>query len=279
MRTVERRIKYEGRGTQFSFYNLADIHAGSTRCAEKKLRKMIATIKDDPHAYWGLGGDWGEFINRHDPRHKESELSRWLHGVDDIAAEQEQWLFEILGPIAGKCLWVNAGNHERSIFQATERNVYSNMVIFLKQTGGFTDQQIGIGYQGFVRVRMERPGHTNTIIIMAQHGFGGGRLKGGDVLNSARIFGYYGCDMFFTGHRHKAHVIPHTVTIPAGQGSRDILKYATMTGTFRGNTVKQDEMDPGSYEQSKAYFPSDVTGTCIRYDPDTREMTATVFPY
>ena len=48
MRTVERRIEYEGRGTWFTFYNLTDIHGGSVHCAEKKLDKIIAEIKDDP---------------------------------------------------------------------------------------------------------------------------------------------------------------------------------------------------------------------------------------
>jgi len=177
MRTIERVIEYK-RGTWLSFYNLADIHAGSSRCDEKKLKNMVEKIKNDDSAYWGLGGDACEWITRNDPRHKESEMAKYLHGVDDVISAQQEWVFEALRPIANKCLWVNAGNHEGSIFKFTERNVYSNIVTFIKQAGGIKDsQQLGIGYRGFVRLRLRRSGHTNTLVIMSEHGWGGGRLK------------------------------------------------------------------------------------------------------
>ena len=275
MRTIERRIEYEGRGTWFTFYNLTDIHGGSVHCAEKKLDKIIAEINDDPYAYWGEGGDPLEYITRSDPRHKESELAPWLHGIDDLATAQEEWLFEKLRPIAGKCLWVNSGNHESAIFRHTERNVYSNIVTFLKQAGGLQKERIGIGYRGFVRVRFHRPDHTNTLNIMAEHGWGGGRMKGGHVNKTTRIFGYFDCDLYFAGHAHQCHALPHTMATTRG----DVVKFGCVSGTFRGNSVKVNEMDPGCYEDERGYNPTDVMGVRVRYNPDSKEMTATVFPY
>ena len=283
MRTIERRIEYSGRGTWFTFYNLTDIHGGSVHCAEKKFDKIIAEIAADPCAYWGLGGDWCEFISKDDPRYKASEVAPWAlvdskgRGIDDIAEAQEQWIFGKLAPIADKNLWINGGNHEETIRRHTNRSAYKNMVEFIKEKSGHNDE-LGLGYRGFVRVRFHRPGHTNTLTIFAEHGAGGGQLRGGIVNKVERYFGYYpAADLIFTGHVHKCDVFPHSCQTPAGK----VVKFGAICGTFYDDDPpkKQDEMDTGNYADGKGYNPTDVMGVKIKYNPDTKEMKGTVFAY
>ena len=69
--------------------------------------------------------------------------------------------------------------------------------------------------------------------------------------------------------------MPHTMSTVRG----DVVKFGCVSGTFRGAAKKRDELDPGDYSEEKGYSPTDVMGVRVRYNPDTKEMTATVFPY
>lgn len=278
MRVVERRIEVTSRTDEIALYGLFDIHCGSVRCREDKLKRIIDKIKINPGAYWIGGGDFCEFINRNDPRYKESDLAPWLHGKDDIAEEQIKHLITLLAPITPQCIGVLSGNHESAILKHHERNVYSRILDAVKDMGGIKNP-VGIGYGGFIRLRIVRGKHITTLTIFAEHGYGGGRLKGADVLNSQRIFAYYDCDVYLAGHRHKAHVIPHTRIEIAGHKARELIKIAGMTGSFRERVTEHDEHDPGGYEDEKGYPPGDTAGVLITFNPDKIELRGEVYPY
>lgn len=279
MRAIERHIRYPGRGEWIEIVDLADIHGGTKRCQEKKLDAAIQYIATHDNTWFGLGGDPLECIVRRDTRYNESEIAPWLYGVQDIAAAQVDWLCEKVRPIAHKCLWVNCGNHEGQLLIHNEVNAYAHIVKFIKQVGGI-QEQIGLGYRGFLLLRTKRSTRAcTTLTVFAEHGWGGGRLRGANVLNGDRIFGSFECDVFLSGHRHMAHVNPHTVAIPRRNRVMTVTKIAGYTGTFRDSTLPHDEMDPGGYEDMKGYNPADVAGVKIRFQPDSFELRGEVWPY
>ena len=279
MRTVERRVEVAGRADVIQIVPLFDLHVGSRKCREDKLKAVIEEIRLNRNAYWIGGGDYAEFIDRGDPRHKESDLSPWLHGQDDIAEEQIRHLTDLLKPIAKKCIGVLSGNHEAAILKHSERNVYSRILDAVKDHGKIKTQ-IGLGYSGFIVLRVDRAGHhTTTLTIFTEHGFGGGRLKGGDVLNSQRVFAGYECDLYLAGHRHKAHLIPHTrIGVYEGK-AREVVKFAGMTGSFRERVTEHEEHDPGGYDDMKCYPPADMAGIRITFKPDKFELSGEVYQY
>jgi len=279
MRTIERRITVSSRSDVITIVPLFDLHIGTARCREDKLKAVIEDIRQSKNTYWLGGGDYAEFINRSDPRHKESDLARWLHGEDDLAKAQCQHLLKLLVPIADKCIGILSGNHEGQVLKHYERNVYAFILEAIKDAGGHKGQ-LGLGYRGFITLRINRDGHhINTLTIYAEHGWGGGRLKGGDVLNSQRIFAYFDCDLYLAGHRHKAHLIPHTMISARGKHIKRATKLAAMPGSFRDVTLSHAEDDPGSYEDSKGLPPGDAAGVKIYFEPDSRILRGEIFPY
>jgi hypothetical protein len=279
MRVIERRIETGGRADWVAIYPLFDIHLGTSRCREDKLKRVIAEIKQNANAYWIGGGDYAEFITRSDPRHKESDLAAWLHGKDDIARHQVQRFIELITPIADRCIGVLSGNHEAQILRHCERNVYGNVLESIKDASGQRGQ-LGLGYGGFIVLRIERGGHhTHTLTIFTEHGYGGGRTKGSDVLNSQRIFAHVGCDVYLTGHRHKAHLIPHTrIELVEGK-AREMVKISAMPGSFRERVTEHDEDDPGGYEDMACYPAGDQAGVRIWYRPSGNELRGEVYSY
>jgi hypothetical protein len=279
LRAIERRIDYPGRGEWLTLYPLFDLHTGTRRCNETKLRRVVAEIAADPLAYWLYGGDGGEFINRKDPRHKESDLAPWLHGVDDLARAQVEYLKDLLVPIAPKCLAVLSGNHEAQMLKHHERNVYAEILTAIKDAAGHRGP-LGLGYRGFVRLRCQRSTHAiTTLTICAEHGFGGGRLKGADALQLGRAFMAYACDVYLVGHRHHAMVTPHAVQQVRGQRVRTIHKLAAMVGTFRESDTPHDETDPGDYGDMANYPPADIAGVRVRFQPDEFALRGEVYAY
>lgn len=279
MRAIERHITYPGRGEWIDIYNLADIHGGSIRCKEKLLRKLVRQIADEENSYWIFGGDGGEYINRKDPRFRASELAPWLHGVDDIAACESDWLEEELSAIAPKCLAVHSGNHEDANVKHYERNIYADLVRMVKARGNITEQ-VGLGYRGFLRVCCKRSTHTSiALTIFSEHGWGGGRYPGGDANNADRIFSYFDADVYLCGHRHKALVKPHvSIRVIAGK-AREVNRIAANVGTFRGNDCDPGEENAGEYGDAKGYPPGHCWGVRIRFQPDTFELRGEAFPY
>jgi hypothetical protein len=277
MRIVERRIPCEY-GGHIVIYPLFDIHLGTKKCREDKLQKIVNEIKEDPAAYWIYGGDGAEFINRSDKRHKESDLADWLYGVDDLARAQVERLEYHLGPIASKCLAVLSGNHEQTILQNYERNVYAEIVTFIKEIKRTLDP-IGIGFGGFVRLKLDRGTHTTTLTLFCQHGYGGGRKKGGHILMTDDAFSKYTCDCFLTGHRHQAHVHTHQLAEAKGLKIISQTKIGVMTGTFRDSTLTHDENDPGGYEDAAGYGATDLSGVKIIFEPDGNKLSAMIYQY
>lgn len=277
MRVVERRISVEY-GSRIVIYPLFDLHLGTKKCREDKIKKVVEEIGTNPEAWWILGGDSGEFVNRSDKRHKESDLAEWLYGVDDIAQAQVDRIRELLSPIADKCLAVCSGNHENCILQHYERNVYNDVLTTIKEAGGIKEQ-IGVGFGGFIRLKLDRGNHTTTLVIFAQHGFGGGRKRGGHILMTDDAFGKYQCDVFVTGHRHQAHIHTHQFAMAKGMKIVSLTKIGAMAGTFRDSTVEHDEGDPGSYEDSMGYGATDVAGIKISFEPDEWKLRGEIYPY
>ncbi len=282
MRVVERRWEYTNYGEELALYPLFDIHLGCKQCKEDKLRQVIDEIKNTPNAFWIFGGDGCEFINRHgDPRHKEFDLAKWLWGIDDTAKAQEERLKEYLLPIAPQCLAILCGNHEGSILQATDRNMYASLISFIKDEGHIKEP-LGLGYRGFIRIRCVRgqgkQTHTTTLTIFAEHGWSAGRQSGGVINNAERVFGQVETDMYIFGHSHASFVKPHISLRPVGNKAIEANKLIVNAGSFRG-LADRDEADPGGYEDRKGLPPLQVGGVKIYFQPDYRKLTAMTYTY
>ena len=272
MRVITHSIRHASRADMIRITPLGDMHLGNALCDEKLLAETVAEIEADPLHYWGGIGDYGEFINRSDRRHRESHLAPWLHGVDDLSSAQIDKIVEILEPIKDKCLWLVRGNHEDLIHKKYEHDVYAELC---RKLGACAERPLELGYRGFVRVRMHRGttrGATYTVVIYVHHGYGGGRLEGAKALKLGRLPKSYYADIYLYGHSHVNLAQPGHVVGPATRGNklvgRDI--WQLMTGSFLRSYDVEGKLEV--YAEEKDLPPTAIGAPEIQITPDKKRI-------
>jgi hypothetical protein len=285
LRTFYRNLISESRSQTWRLYYLTDLHIGARACDEGLLRKQIQQIADDPFARWIGGGDYIDCIARKgDKRYRESTLAPWLWGRDDAIGTQRDYMVAMLEPIIDKCLGLGCGNHEFAARNYIDRDIYGEIVAWLAQKQGVDPWELKLGVQGFVCIRFKRAysngdmGGTQTFRVYCHHGYGGGRLPGGDALALARVLGDYECDLALMGHRHKQQILPKQIVAPSathGGVARMQTRMALFCGHWLNEYIipaKDGALDTYAEEIG---LPPAPTGTPeITIKPDERTMTA-----
>jgi hypothetical protein len=268
IKVLKHRIRYEI-SDEFRIYFITDPHIGSFFCDEDLLKADVKKIAEDPNAYWIGGGDYAEFINRSDKRHRESTLAPWLHGKDDISELQIKRIAKIVEPIRDKCLGLCKGNHEDFILDRYERDVYAHIVEMTTSP----DRQIRLGWGGFVVIFWDDGSKARwKTTIFAHHGSGGGLLPGGHALTLGRLPTWYDFDIAMLGHRHIKQWVPNTKTRPSARG--DHLEQQEQHMFFGGTYHKSVDLEKGdieSYAEGKLLPPKAVGGVVTKIHPHNQE--------
>lgn len=276
MACVTRRIDYESRADVYRVWLLSDLHLGSAYCDEKLLRRTVAEIAANPCALWLGLGDYAEWINRRDPRALESERAKWLWGVDDLAQRQIEYLCDVLGPIRGQCIGLVPGNHEYSIMDHSERDVYGRLAEALMGP----DQRLKLGPNGFVELQFARTpgerrtrGNVWTCDIYATHGCAGGRKVGGKAARLEDIYSAVEADVVCMGHTHTPLAFPRI---------RRAASHSTGTITARechlvnaGSLLGGIDTGWPEYAERKDYAPNPAC--VVGFDVVPNERTIRVF--
>lgn len=276
MRVIERAIEYHSRSEVITITPLGDLHFGNAATDEQLIKRIVQQIAEDPSHFWLGGGDYCDFINRKDPRFRETAIASWLHGVNDLAGRQIQKTRDELEPIKDSCLGLLKGTHELSILKHSERDVYASLVDALKPSH---DVPIRLGVQGFVRLRLTCVSSGNvryntwTVVIYCHHGVGGGILEGGHALALGRLFKSYNCDIGLMWHRHRRHVIDQIQLQPAKRGNKIKERYqvAAFCGAFL-KSYSEDEV----YAEEKHYPPQPVGPVQVILHPGTGKIAVRI---
>lgn len=254
MNTIRRTIQVPGRSDPVRLYALGDLHLGNALCREDLIRQVVAEIAADPDAYWIGMGDYADFINRKDPRHRESRMAKWLWGKDDVAAVQRSHVVNMLAPIAPKCLALLKGNHEDAILHHYETDVYYGIVEGLRAAGA--PEPLALGVDGFLLLTLHRASKDRrAFILYLHHGYVGGRLAGAKALELERLPGNYEFDIAILSHSHgQMMAIRKTRLVPTKSGRvMSVPKVMIQNGTFLPT-----HGDPEGYGELKGYPPAQV---------------------
>lgn len=260
------------RGDTWRLYPLGDIHLGAAACDERLLKAAIERIKADERAYWVGLGDYCDFINVSDPRFSSESLADWVKvsHLGDLAGAQTKRLLELFEPIAGKCLGLIEGNHERAVFKHYERSIYSDIVTGIKLMGDFpAEHQLALGYCGWLIFGFYRAPtrHRGTVLkANLHHGFVGGRLAGAKALNMQRWLWNHEADLVIFGHSHNTGV--QVEAVEKVRGSR--VTYDHRIGCYAGTFLGMNGRGKTTYSQEKGYFPLPVTQPHIILRPGSK---------
>lgn len=164
------------------------------------------------------------------------------------------------------------GNHNRSILQHTEREMYATIA------EGIGAKNVCVGPSGFLRLVFKRDsgkGKTSgarwTMIVFATHGWWGRRLMGAGALNLERIASRVHADIVIAGHDHKNRAFP-LEEIESTRYNKVRMKqvWCISSRTYLGS----DEGDWGQpdYAERAGYRPVGAGGVMIEVTPDKRAI-------
>lgn len=270
MRSIIKSIAYESSADTIKVVPLADLHLGSASCDETLLKFIVKQIAADPMCYWVGLGDYAEYITRKDPRHKETRLAGWLHGIDDLATAQTEKVIEILSPIREKCLALLVGNHELTILKHSEVDVYARLCEAIRPDPKIA---IAMGVQGFLVLRMRRSGNSWPVRFYLHHGYGGGRLEGGHALTLGRVFKDFDTDVVLMGHRHCKYVLPR-IQIAVSRGGR--IYERAQVGCFCGSFMRGYSDQTEVYSEVRGLPPLPVGPLMLTLIPAKKKIEVTV---
>ncbi len=257
----------------FRIIPLGDLHVGAAACNEAHLKNVVKAIAKSPNTYWIGMGDYCEFITMQDPRFDVGGLAEWITIADlaDIAKVQRDRLMDHLRPIAGKCLALIEGNHERQIRRHTERDIYREIVAMVKGEGGFkSEDKLGLGMVGWLQLvsyRSQKRERMRRFDISLHHGFTGGKLAGAKALNMQRWLWTHAADLALMGHSHNTAIQPEAVEALDITGK--IIRQ-TRVGAYTGTFFETAEDGPATYAEERGFFPLPRGGVEIKLRPHAK---------
>lgn len=203
VRHIRRTTLYASRADVFRLVVIADTHLGNIASDERALKAICADVAQDDQAFWLGLGDYCEFINMRDPRFSVDSLPGWLFGREelrDIARTEVDRFLSYTRPIAGKCIGLCEGNHEASILQHSECDVYSRIV-----EGLASADEHRLDHRGMVSWQFNRGGGGSwTVRLFASHGSVGGRAETAPTAALVRLADQVdGIDAVLMGHLHR----------------------------------------------------------------------------
>lgn len=198
-----RTIKIKDEVTWYHIIPIGDIHMGNIGCDAKKLKKLVAWIKEKDNVYWIGMGDFLDCINYTDKRFDPTTIApEFKDALDNLVPMQMRKVIEILSPIKDKCLGLHEGNHERKIRLKYHYNpIYEIWKAFnIPSIPMLKDAAI-------TRLRFEyqcraKKQPSFTYDIFSVHGNVGGR-KGGAKLNRLEdMCANFQADIYLMAHSH-----------------------------------------------------------------------------
>lgn len=255
MRSITKTITHASRLDRFCIVPIGDVHLGNRACDEAKLRRVIEFVRDTPNCFWIGMGDVVDAIGRHDKRYREGVMATWLHGEERVFKAQRDRAIEYFKPIGQRCLAYIEGNHEDAVLSHADTDMYYSIIEAIRPT---EDCDLAMGMAGFLTLRFQRcaegdrKGGTTSFRFFLHHGYGGGALKGGKIIQLERLPGRYDADIYLMGHNHDKIATPFKrMGARRGDSIVDYEGYTCNTGGFlRGNLE-----DTTTYTEAKGYAP------------------------
>jgi len=256
-------LRQSGRGKEWHFYNLSDMHLGNVACAKGRLAADIAAIKADPYARVWLTGDLGEYITARDSRSDFSCLDRDIFDITDLGNIGETIsgkLLEILTPIKDKILGIGIGNHEWAYAHAeNQESIHRALCV-----------QLGVRYLGYtalVDTVFHRASTRVSVRHLLSHGCGGAQTPGGKI-NTLRKYMYsHDADIYWIGHLHDKKA-DRMVTIGADRNCKT-LKERVKLGVISGSYFRTYVQGHTTYGEVRGYAPTHIGPAKVTIIPFT----------
>lgn len=264
MRLLDYEIECNGRSDRFELFLLWDIHFGKSNCNEVSLKKWITEVvkrdkMEDRHARILLGGDVCNAINPKDiKRFDFSDIADWLlkgkpervkDNLSNMTKLEADRASKILKPVRHLIIGALEGNHEKTI---RKRFNYDIQLELCEKLG-----VPNLSDCALIRFRFRRSsGAVSSIIVVARHGYGGGRGKAAEVLKLAAMQDEWEmADVCISGHTHTfCPAAPKAVAwVPAKGDMPGELLWKHRFALNPGCWLDSHAIGRGTYESNGCY--------------------------
>lgn len=274
-----RLIRYPREDSEFSIWDIADIHYTNRGCLTSKLLRDIAGIKRDPHSLWTLGGDSCDWIVPGDPRFDPECVDEDMK-VCDLArygALVTEKLCDMFSGIAERCLGAGYGNHDLRYYTATQaKYLHDQMCASLRVPNLRFSAVMVLYFEHCPSLSKTKYSKTppkeavnqkgqRRLTVYQHHGFGAAATAGGKINALKRAVDSVDADLVMMGHLHEqlSKVFIRLGTDAYGKSIGERACVAMMTGSYlRGNP-------PGctQYSEVRGYPPATLGATRARFRP------------
>ena len=214
-------------------YAIGDVHVGSEQFDEQAIKKKIQIIKDDPFAAVCICGDLGDYGL------KNSKTN--VYRATMQPREQQEYIYNLLEPIADKIAACVPGNHEERITK--EVGTYCPMYDICVRLciGEVYRENVAITKFAFGTMpgQAKHRRRDNVFIGITTHGSTRNKHK-------KFIAGFDGIDFAISGHTHTPEYSPHgRIVIDARSATAKLVGYKEI--------VVDAHLAPGGYSLKKEY--------------------------
>jgi predicted phosphodiesterase len=277
-----RVIYFRDKEAEFSFYDIADIHFLNRGCSKIHLSRDVQTIYKNPLAYFGIGGDYGDFISPFDKRFDASCFDIDLKVIDlnRMGVKIVELMKEYFHVISDRCIGVLWGNHDKKYLSLNSQEFIHDQVCDNLNAPN-------MGYSGFVDIyfvhnpRMKKPSEmkisfsipekfTAKLRIFIHHGAGASNTAGGKINRLKELVNMVEADLVMMGHVHE-QMAKTFLRLSANDLCNEIGQKPTM-GLITGSYLKTYSEGFTGYGEIKAYAPATLGATRARYTPLTMEL-------
>ena len=231
MRVIPQTLEINHSET-ISLYGLGDIHLGHKGFEEEVLDEVLEIMKqDERQKRYIFMGDYANNFPKQDKRNDIRVEDRRFSS----ALKSYSYIRDKIQPYANDTLCLLEGNHDMMWHKAENEDFTSWLCTEIRSPyAPYCTMENGT-YEAGIRLRFKRKHNlaTKIVKIIAWHGLGGGRTKGGAVNVLAKpslVFPY--AQIFLMGHLHRHGVVTDNVLDFDDKNSFKVERYFAFTGGF-----------------------------------------------
>lgn len=244
--------------TDIKIIPIFDVHIGASEFCEQEFLEYLGKYKDDPNAYFVIGGDLVNNSIKSSVANPFEETMR--------PSEQKRYACKLLEPIKDRIICAVSGNHEERSRKETDDDIIYDICAKLDIEDRYREDI------AFCMVRipqLDQPSRKNRSYcysMVVTHGNGGGATIGGS-LNRLEKFGAVieNCDLLISGHTHRP------ATFQSARIKIDTRNKNLIREQF---TIVQASswLDYGGYSAKKMLLPTARTSQEILLDSTDKKV-------
>ncbi len=279
-----RYIQHPSRKDEISVWAVGDIHLGNPGCDEKRCKRDIAAIKDDPNSFWIGLGDNADYISPNDKRFSADHLDDGAKlNIGRLGAYYRERVRDLFMPIKDKCLGLLLGNHEQKYFQ--DNNQEDGHGWLCVELGVPNLQYCALFDLVFVRKACKVPkllpsapayGNTtsHTWRLYCHHGSGSSSTPGGKLNTLIKHMNFAEADIYLLGHMHDQKG-QRMVRLGANADCTHLEERVSL-GCISGSYLRTYQQGKTGYGEVKGYAPTTLGACRLRFRPDKHTVDVSV---